>query len=200
MDMIPLRSLTPCGRTRREFLWQAGGGFVGTALTYLLAQDGFFARAAANAPSPLAPKNPHYPAKARSCIFLFMYGGPSQVDLFDPKPELKKRHGQPIPNLDKDPLFKVRNPGTLLASSRKFTKSGKSGIEISDLYPHLAGCVDDMAIIRSTYADSFAHGSGLLQMNTGFLQQGYPSLGSWVTYGLGTVNQNLPAFVVLLDH
>ena len=194
--------LTPCGRSRREFLWQAGGGFVGTALTYLLNQDGFFKNkaSAAEPESPLAPKSPHFPAKAKSCIFLFMYGGPSQVDLFDPKPVLTKQHGKPIPNLDKDPLFKVRNPGTLLASSRKFSKHGKSGMEISDLFPNLAKCSDDMAIIRSCYADSFAHGSGLLQMNTGYVRQGYPSLGSWVTYGLGSVNQNLPAFVVFLDH
>jgi hypothetical protein len=194
---------TPCGRTRREFLWQAGGGFVGTALTYLLAQDGFFdakASGAESTPNPLGPKKPHFPAKAKSCIFLFNYGGPSQVDLFDPKPELTKRTGQAMPNLDDDPLFKARNPGTLLGSSRKFVKYGESGIEISDLFPNIAKCADDLAIIRSTYTDSFAHGSGLLQMNTGFLRQGYPSLGSWVTYGLGTVNQNLPAFVVLLDH
>jgi hypothetical protein len=199
------RPFTPCGRTRREFLWQAGGGFVGTALTYLLAQDGFFAGTAfageSKGPaSPLAAKQPHFAARAKSCIFLFMYGGPSQVDTWDPKPELTRRHGQPIPNLQSDPLLKVRKPGTLLASSRQFTKAGKSGVEVSDLYPHLARCIDDMAIIRGTYADSFAHGSGLLQMNTGFLRQGYPCLGSWVTYGLGTVNQNLPAFVVMLDH
>jgi hypothetical protein len=196
-------ALTPCGRTRREFLWQAGGGFVGTALTYMLAQDGFFGRAAAaEGPtlSPLAPKQPHFSARAKACIFLFNYGGPSQVDLFDPKPELTKRHGQPIPNLDKDPLFKVRSPGPLMASSRKFPKCGKAGIEVSDLFPNVARCADQMAIIRSCYADSFAHGSGLLQMNSGYLRQGYPSLGSWVTYGLGTFNQNLPAFVVLLDH
>ena len=196
--------LTPCGRTRREFLWEAGGGFVGTALTYLLAQDGFFESAAhaaeAKRQSPTAPRKSHFPARARSCIFLFMYGGPSQVDLFDPKPELAKRHGQPIPNLDKDSLFKMRNPGPLLGSSRKFLKCGKSGIEISDLFPTVGQRADDMAIIRSCYADSFAHGSGLLQMNTGFIRQGYPCLGSWVTYGLGTINQNLPAFVVLLDH
>jgi hypothetical protein len=201
METIQYPRLTPCGRSRREFLWQTGGGFVGTALTYLLAQDGFLPRASAASPSatPLSPRQPHFEAKAKSCIFLFMYGGPSQVDLFDPKPALAKHHGQPIPNLDQDPLFKVRNPGALLASSHKFLKSGQSGIEISELYPHLSRSVDDMAIIRSTYADSFAHGSGLLQMNTGFLQQGYPSLGSWVTYGLGTVNQNQPAFVVMLD-
>jgi hypothetical protein len=199
------RALTPCGRTRREFLWEAGGGFVGTALTYLLAHDGFFDSRAAAAEvdateSPLAARPPHFAARADSCILLFMYGGPSQVDLWDPKPELTKRNGQPIPDLDKDPLLRVRKPGTLLASSRKFTKAGRSGVEVSDLYPNLARCIDDLAVIRSTYADSFAHGSGLLQMNTGFLRQGYPCLGSWVSYGLGTLNQNLPAFVVLLDH
>jgi hypothetical protein len=197
--------LTPCGRTRREFLWEAGGGFAGTALTYLLARDGFFAGSAAAAgarapASPLAAKKGHHAGRAKACICLFMYGGPSQVDTWDPKPELTKRHGQPIPNLQSDPLLKVRNPGKLLASSHKFTRAGESGIEVSDLYPHLARCIDDMAVIRGTYADSFAHGSGLLQMNTGFLRQGYPSLGSWVTYGLGTVNENLPAFVVMLDH
>src|SRR5215467_12333747 len=114
-----LPRFTPCGRTRREFLWQMGGGFVGTALTYLLAGDGFFARAAP-AVNPLAPRKPHFPAKARACICLFMYGGPSQVDLWDPKPELARRSGQAMPNLDSDPLFKVRNPGTLLGSRRKF--------------------------------------------------------------------------------
>jgi hypothetical protein len=197
-------ALTPCGHARREFLWQAGGGFVGTALAYLLAQDGFFsgmARADSDhaADSLLAPRPPHFPAKAKSCIFLFMYGGPSQVDLFDPKPALIKQQGKPIPNLDKDPLFKMRAPGSLLGSTRKFAKHGNSGIEVSDLFPDLASRVDDLAVIRSCYADSFAHGSGLLQMNTGYVRQGYPSLGSWLTYGLGTVNQNLPAFVVLLD-
>ncbi len=187
-----------CGRSRREFLWEAGGGFAGTALTWLLSQSGFFASAAET--SPLAPKAPHFAAKAKSCIFLFMYGGPSQVDTWDPKPMLNKYHGEPIPNLDNDPLLKVRKPGTLLGSTRKFPKRGQSGIEVSDLFPNLGGSVDDMAIIRGTYADSFAHGSGLLQMNTGFIRQGFPSLGSWVTYGLGSENQNLPAFVVLLDH
>ncbi len=194
---------TPCGRTRREFLWETGGGFTGTALTWLLAQDGFFNAAHAaevTLSNPLVPRKPHVPARANACICLFMYGGPSQVDLWDPKPELTKRHGQPIPNLDADPLLKVRKPGTLLASKYQFARAGRSGVEMSELYPHLARCIDDMAIVRGTYADSFAHGSGLLQMNTGFLRLGYPSLGSWVSYGLGTVNQNLPAFVVMLDH
>jgi hypothetical protein len=191
--------------SRREFLWEAGSGFVGTALTWLLARDGFFDSKALGAESsaaasPLAPRAPHFAPKAKSCIFLFMYGGPSQVDLFDPKPALAKHHGQPIPNLDRDPLFKVRNPGALMASSRTFQKCGQSGLEISDLFPHLSRAADDMAVIRSCHADSFAHGSGLLQMNTGFIRQGFPSLGSWVTYGLGSVNQDLPAYVVFLDH
>jgi hypothetical protein len=203
------RAPTPCGRTRREFLWEAGGGFAGTALTAMLMGDGFFgstARAATSEvgaavePSPLAEKLAHFAPRAKSCIFLFMYGGVSQVDTWDPKPMLTKHHNQPIPNLDNDPLFKSRNPGTLLASSRQFAPAGQSGIPVSDLYPHLAKVVDDLAVIRSGYADSFAHGSGLLQMNTGMLRQGFPSLGSWVTYGLGTVNQNLPGYVVLLDH
>lgn len=197
--------LTPCGRSRREFIWQAGGGFVGTALTYLLAQDGFFNRArAAESPttSLLSPKPAHFVPKAKSCIFLFMYGGPSHVDLFDPKPELTKRHGQPMPDLESDPRFNhiKANGKPLLGSLWDFKKHGQSGGEISSLFPKVGGCVDDMAIIRSCYADSFAHGSGLLQMNTGSLRQGYPSLGSWVTYGLGTENQNLPSYVVMLDH
>jgi hypothetical protein len=191
-------------RTRREFLWEAGGGFTGVALTSLLAADGFFPRQARSADvqiaSPLSPKKPHFAAKAKSVIFLFMYGGVSQVDTWDPKAELTKRNGQPIPNLDQDPLFKVRNPGTLLASTRSFAPAGECGLPVSDLYPHLSGCVDDLAIIRSMYADSFAHGGGLLQMNTGFLRQGFPSCGSWASYGLGTLNQNLPGFVVMLDH
>jgi len=193
-----------CGQTRREFLWETGGGFTGTALAGMLAVDGFFQQPAvaaelAGAMSPLAVKKSHFPAKARSVIFLFMYGGVSQVDTFDPKPELTKHNGQPIPNLDQDPLFKVRNPGKLLASSRKFNPAGQSGLPISDLYPELSRQADELCVIRSMSADSFAHGGGLLQMNTGSLRLGHPSVGSWATYGLGTENQNLPGFVVMLD-
>jgi hypothetical protein len=198
-----LPKLTPCGRTRRELLWQMGGGFTGTALTAMLAQDGFFpaeATASEGQQGPLAPRQSHHAGKAKAVICLFMYGGVSQVDTWDPKPELTKRSGQPIPNLDADPLFKSRNPGTLLGTKYAFRPWGQSGIEVSDLYPNVAKCVDDLAVIRSTYSDTFAHGSGLLQMNTGFVRQGYPSLGSWVSYGLGSVNQNLPGYVVMLDH
>jgi hypothetical protein len=189
---MDLRDAT-CGPSRRDFLFRSGGGFAGLALSALLAEE---ARAAGR----LAPKPPHFKAKAKAVICLFMYGGVSQVDTWDPKPELHKRHGQPMPALDSEPALRARNPGTLLASPWKFRKHGKSGVEVSDLYPHLAKCVDDLAVIRSTWTNSFAHGSGLLQMNTGFLRLGYPCLGSWATYGLGSLSQNLPGFVVLLDH
>ncbi len=200
------RALTPCGRTRREFFWESAGGFAGTALATILADQGFFSHRArasepeASAASALSPKKPHFPAKAKSCIVLFMYGGVSQVDTFDPKLDLTKHNGKPIPTLESDPQLKVRNPGMLLGSTRTFARHGQAGTVISDLYPNLARRLDDIAVIRSMHTDSFAHGSGLLQMNTGFLRQGYPSLGSWVTYGLGTLNQNLPGYVVLLDH
>ena len=201
-DSSRFTQANPPGRSRREFLWEAGGGFAGTALTYLLAADGFLGDTALGAPiSETAPKAPHFPARAKSCIFLFMYGGPSQVDTWDPKPELNKRHGEPLPFLKSDPLLAMRKDrlGGLMGSTHTFKQHGESGIEVSDLYPRLAGQIDDLAVIRSTYADSFAHGSGLLQMNTGQLRQGHPCLGSWVNYGLGTENQDLPGFVVLLD-
>jgi hypothetical protein len=192
--------MTPCGRTRREFLWQTGAGFTGLALTAMLQEDGFFGKVhaaeAAGSTDPLAPKPPHFPAQAKSVIFLFMYGGPSQVDLFDPKAELTSKSGKTIElETRKDQFSKV----TLLGSTRRFAKHGQSGIEVSDLFPHLAQCVDDMAIIRSMYADSFAHGSAMIQMNSGSIFQGRPCLGSWVTYGLGSENRDLPSFVVLLD-
>ena len=192
--------MTPCGRTRREFLWQTGAGFTGLALTSMLAEDGFFrkVRAAELPPvdDPLAPKPPHFAAKAKSVIFLFMYGGPSQVDLFDPKPVLTSKNGRTVKlETRKGAVGDV----TLMGTPRKFAKHGQSGIEVSDLYPNLANCVDDMAVIRSMHADSFAHGSAMVQMNTGTLFQGRPCLGSWVTYGLGTLNRDLPSFVVLLD-
>lgn len=191
--------MTPCRRNRREFLWQTGAGFTGLALTAMLANDGFFAKTAKADEvftSPLEPKAPHFPAKAKNVIFLFMYGGPSQVDLFDPKPALNDKNGKTIDiEVRKGQVAK----GTLFGSPFQFAKHGQSGIEVSELFPELAGCVDDMAVIRSMWADSFAHGSAMIQMNTGSLFQGRPCLGSWTCYGLGTLNQNLPGFVVLLD-
>ena len=192
--------MTPCGRTRREFLWQTGAGFTGVALTAMLQEDGFFGTARAsetpNPADPLAPRLPHFAARAKRVIFLFMYGGPSQVDLFDPKVELTKKTGKTIKIETRKDAF---NDATLLGSSRKFARHGQSGIEVSDLFPNLAKCVDDMAIVRSMWADSFAHGSAMIQMNSGTIIQGKPCLGSWVTYGLGTENRDLPSFVVFLD-
>ncbi|MBM3786656.1 MAG: DUF1501 domain-containing protein [Acidobacteria bacterium] len=191
--------MSQCGKTRREMIWESGAGFAGAALTYLLAGSGFFNAKAAAA---TMEKKPHFAPKAKSCIFLFMYGGPSHMDTFDPKPELVKRHGQQMPNMGTDALLKLRSSrlGALLGSRRKFTRYGQSGIEVSDFYPHVGKCIDDIAVIRSMWTDSFAHGSGLLQMNTGFIRQGFPSIGSWLNYGLGTENENLPGYVVMLDH
>src|SRR6185437_2980710 len=179
-------------QTRRDFLWRAGGGFGSVALTALLAEEGFFvapARAAATGEGPLAPRQPHHPATAKAVICLFMYGGVSHLETFDPNPELDRHSGQPLPNLERDPLFSVRHPGKLLGSLCKFRKYGQSGIEVSDWFPHLARRVDDLCILRGMRADSFAHGSGLLEMNTGYLRLCYPALGSWISYGLGTLNQ-----------
>lgn len=191
------KSVSLCTGTRREFLWQAGAGFAGVALAGLLQGDGFFARAAEAAPnSPLTPKPPHRPVKVKSCIFLFMYGGPSQMDLFDYKPELQKRHGQTV-NLEL--RRKAVKPGVLLGSRRQWAQHGKSGLWVSDALPNIARHADKLAVVKSLYADSFAHGSAMIQMNSGRVIQGHPSMGSWIDYGLGTLNQNLPGYVVMLD-
>src|SRR5262249_29130383 len=154
-------------------------------LAALLAEE---ARAA---PNPLALRPPHFPAKARRVIFLFMPGGPSQVDTFDPKPRLTRDNGKPSPKLY---LGQKRN---LLASPWKFKKHGQSGLEVSELFPHLASRIDQLCIIRSMVADDVNHPGGCLQMNTGERVASRPSLGAWVTYGLGTENQNLPGFVAV---
>jgi uncharacterized protein DUF1501 len=181
---------TPCGRTRREFLWQVGGGFAGLALADLLARD-----VAASASSA---KQPHFPAKAKHCIFLFMNGGPSQVDTFDPKPALAKYHGQPYTG-DAKVGSNGRPIGHLMQSPFEFKPHGQSGLEISSLFPQLAQFADDLCVIRSMHSDTAAHASGCLQMNTGSIFIGKPSLGSWLSYGLGTQNENLPSFVVMTD-
>src|SRR6476660_1552580 len=182
-----------CAGTRREFLWQTGAGFAGLALAALLEGDGFFARTAlAGAPAKLPGRR----SKVKSCIFLFMYGGPSQMDLFDYKPELQARDGKTV-NLE------IRRGSiqekTLLASKRSFRQHGESGLWISDCFPHLSQHADKLAVIKSLYADSFAHGSAMIQMNSGRIIQGHPAIGAWMGYGLGTANQNLPSFVVMLD-
>jgi hypothetical protein len=189
----------PPARSRRDFLFQAGGGFGALALSWLLARDGY----AVDTPAvpdvnPLAARPPHFPASARSVIFLFMVGGPSQIDLFDPKPELLRRQGQPLPASFGKPISQFTKGDTpLLASTRRFRKYGQSGIEVSDLLPHLAGCVDDIAFLRSCWCTSIVHAPAMYELHTGRTAMGYPSLGSWATYGLGSVSDNLPAYCVM---
>ncbi len=194
----------PCACTRRDFLFRAGGGLGGLALAALLAQEAGADSSRLSTPdsrlksSPLAPREPHFKPKAKSIIFLFMVGGPSHVETFDPKPQLAKMHGQPLPSSYGTIKSQFINGGTpLMGSSWKFNKYGQSGLEISDLFPHIATCADDLAVIRSCYTESFVHAPAMYQMVTSRTMQGHPSVGSWVTYGLGTENQNLPAYCVL---
>lgn len=174
------------------------------ALTSLLDRDGLLVGgldANEMAPAnPLLPKLTHFPAQAKSVIFLFMSGGPSHVDLFDPKPDLIRLAGQPIP--ESFGSFKTRRAvakNKLLAPVRPFQKHGQSGIDVSDFLPHIASCVDDLCILRGCYGDSVTHPESVYLMNTGSILMGRPSLGAWATYGLGTENQNMPAFVVMPD-
>ena len=146
--------------------------------------------------SALAPRLPHFAPKAKRCIFLFMFGGPSQVDLFDYKPELQKRDGQTI---ELERRRRDVRASVLLASRRRFRQYGETGQWCSDALPHIAKHVDRLAVIKSLYTDSFAHGSGVLQMNSGETLSGHPSLGAWVTYGLGSENPRLPGYVVMYD-
>ncbi|MBS0261362.1 MAG: DUF1501 domain-containing protein [Planctomycetes bacterium] len=205
-------------RSRRDFLQRAGGGFGALALHSLLVAEGLVpgsARAAeptaAGKPgdpqaalrslNPLAARAGHFTARAKSVIFLFMDGAPSHIDTFDPKPLVNQFAGKPLPQSVErviTPMGVSNNP--LLASQRKWQKYGQSGLEISDWYPHVAQCADDLCLIRSCVSDGLNHVGGVCQMNTGSILAGRPSLGSWVTYGLGTENQNLPGFVVLLDN
>jgi len=192
-----------CGRTRRQFLWESGAGFASVALGGLLGDD-FFRRQSVAADgvtpyaNPLAPKPPHFEAKAKSVIFLFMYGGPSHVDTFDYKPKLYELDGQTI-QVKTFGRGGQKNGGRVVGPKWKFKPYGQCGTRVSDLFPHLATCVDDIAFIHSMYADSPIHGSAMLMMNSGRILSGHPCLGSWVNYGLGTENENLPGFVVMLD-
>ena len=183
---------------RRQFLRTAGCGFGAIALSALLADDGLLAEEPAA--DPLAPKKPHFEPTAKRVIFLFMSGGPSHVDTFDPKPELTRLHGQPLP-ASFGPVKTRRgvDKNKLHASKRTFKKHGKSGIEVSDWFPHVGGCVDDICLLRGCYGDSVTHPESVYLMNTGSILMGRPSLGAWASYGLGSENRNLPAFVVLPD-
>ena len=185
--------------SRRELLLKGGAGFGALALAYFAQQEA----KASEMPKVLAPHQvgPHHPATAQNIIFVFLEGGPSHIDLFDPKPELQRLAGQKLPDSFEPvitPMGEYDAP--LLASKRKWKQHGESGLWISDWLPHIAECADDLAVIRSCWANGLNHSNGVCQMNTGSILGGRPSLGAWVSYGLGTSNDNLPAFVVMEDN
>jgi uncharacterized protein DUF1501 len=191
--------------TRRQFLRNAGGGFGMLALTALLAEDGLLADSpttpVADAPgSPDSPRRTHHRASARNVIFLFMSGGPSHLETFDPKPELARLHGQPLPaSFGPVATRRAVERNRLQAPHFPFQTYGQSGIEVSALLPHLGTCVDDLCVLRGCYGGTVTHPESVYMMNTGSILMGRPSLGSWVAYGLGSENQNMPAFVVMPD-
>jgi hypothetical protein len=181
--------------TRREMLVGLGGGFGGLALSALLGEISPLCGRETGA-FDLKPKPPHFPAKAKAVIQLFMHGGPSHVDLFDPKPLLAKYDGKAPP---KEVADDEKITGSLLKSPYRFQKHGQAGIEFSETLPHLAGHADDLAVIRSMFTEHRNHEQALWMMHTGLTISGRPGVGAWVAYGLGTENQNLPAYVVLPD-
>jgi hypothetical protein len=183
--------------SRRAFLGEMGTGLGCIALACLLSEEAAHA-APAEAHNPLAPRPSHFPAKAKRVLQIFCPGAVSQMDTFEYKPELQKRHGQPMPGLTGVSSFQGGN-GNLMGSPWAWRQHGQSGKWVSDLLPHLAECVDDLCFIHSLTARSNTHGPAMLQMNTGFVFEGFPSMGSWVTYALGTENQDLPAFVSIPD-
>jgi hypothetical protein len=181
---------------RRQMLRRFANGFGMVGLAGVLAQDALSAPPTiTDAGNPLAVRPAHYVAKAKRIIFLFMSGGPSHIDLFDPKPAVAKLNGRPLP-FEQPKLVRTRT-GNLLGSPWKFAKHGQCGTEVSELFPHMAGCVDDLAVVRSMWADNINHNGACLQMNTGEQAFSRPSLGSWLLYGLGSENQSLPGFVVI---
>jgi hypothetical protein len=184
--------------SRRAFLQRAGGGFGLLALAGLLEQQGLLA-GPANTTNPLAPRAGHFKTPAKSVIWLFMNGGQSQVDTFDYKPELEKRHGQELKGFDKTTGFFVNQVGPLMKSPFKFRRHGQSGAWVSDIFPNLTKHVDKMAFLYSCWTDSNNHSPALFKINTGMARMGFPCVGSWVTYGLGSDSQNLPAFVTMYD-
>ena len=194
-----LANHTPCGRTRREFLWQWGGGFAAIPLLDLLSSDGALAEEAPAIPANPAGHIAHFPANAKQVVFFFLNGGPSQVDTFDHKPALKKYQGKDY-HRELQIGSNGRPVGKLTPSHFAFQKHGESGLEISSLFPNVAQHADDLCVIRSMYAETPTHSPGILQMNSGSIFTGRPSLGAWINYGLGTLTDDLPSYVVMTDH
>jgi uncharacterized protein (DUF1501 family) len=197
---------------RREFLFRSGGGISGLALAYLLDRQGLLSAEQAGATAadscaatavgvnPYASKPPHFKPRATAVISLFMGGGWSQVDTFDPKPALAKYAGEPIDGkVEGDVIVRQGFPGPLMPSPFTFKPYGQSGIEVAELFPHLSHHVDEMAFLRSVYGRSNDHVQGTYEMQTGQINLGFPSVGSWITYGLGSVASSLPAYVVMTD-
>ncbi len=180
--------------SRRKFLFEAGGGLSGVALAFLLNQEGLLA----DTLSPLAPHKPHFAPRAKAVISLFMSGGVSHVDTFDPKVDLDRYHGQPLEGQG-EIVVRQGHPGPLMRSPFRFRKYGQSGIDVSEIFPNVAQKVDEIALIRSMYGKSNDHVLAHYELASGMIRMGFPSLGSWVSYGLGTENQSLPAFVVIYD-
>ena len=185
-------------RNRREFLCDAFCGFGALAFADMVGRG--IASAATVSSNPLAPKRPEHAAKAKSVIFLFMAGGPSHIDTFDPKPLLNRLDGQKRPAEFGEAKYQfVTGDAKLLGSKRTFQKYGQSGIEVSDLLPHTAQCVDDIAVIRSVHGDMVVHSAAQYQLFTGRIIPGFPSMGAWSLYGLGTESESLPGYVVMPD-
>lgn len=180
--------------SRRQMLQQSGIGFGSLALAGLLGKESI-SQAAPSAKHPLAPKTPHFKPRAKRVIFMFMHGGPSQVDTFDYKPLLQRDNGKPYPG--KKPRIQSSGTGNLMASPWKFKQHGKSGIHVSELFPHVASTIDDLCVINSIQGSNSRHGAALLELHTGSDTFIRPSMGSWITYGLGTENQNLPGYVTI---
>ncbi|MDW8310920.1 MAG: DUF1501 domain-containing protein, partial [Verrucomicrobiales bacterium] len=185
---------------RREFLWRFGGGLGGIALTWLLGREGLLASTpgAGATVSPAAARLPHSRPRAKRVVQLFMSGAASQCDMFDYKPELIKRHGEKFDPGEKVELFQS-DPGACMKSPWDWKPYGQCGKMISDLVPHLGSCVDDIAFIHSMVSKSNVHGPATFMQNTGFVLPGFPHMGAWISYGLGSLNDNLPTFVVLPD-
>jgi hypothetical protein len=183
-------------RTRRDFIRDSFAGFGGLALASLLAEE----KARGESENPLAPKPPHFEAKAKSVIFLFMSGGPSQMETFDPKPLLNELHGQRRPAEFGEAKYQfVNDRSRLLGTKRTFAKYGESGIDVSDLFPETAKVVDDLAVIRSCYCNMVVHSAAQYELFSGRIIPGYPSMGSWAIYGLGAETNSLPSYVVMPD-
>src|SRR3954468_13690413 len=190
-----MNPFTPPPISRRKMLQKCGSGIGFLALASMLEKNGLI-NAAIN---PLAAKPPFFQGKAKSVIWLFMNGGPSQVDTWDHKPELTKRDGQELKGFDANTGFFTNQVGPLMKSPFKFQQHGQCGAWVSELFPNMARHVDKMAFLYSCWTDSNNHSPALFKINTGMARMGFPCLGSWVTYGLGTESQNLPAFVVMYD-